>query len=398
MEKKLEIEIAPWYNNHQAPSVLMIDDLSDLYIEKYSQNYKNDWGYFCHQENSAYSFLEKNLLKLFPDIKITFFVPYLRHNVLHKYSKEKHVKYAIGEREEFTNFLKELVEHGHEIAHHGSHHGEYIDESKITTVNNFKHEWELFETEKEGVETTKRGIEIFKKHLNKNITGGKFCGYKQRENSLKIIDQCNFLYWCENIHFKNNHDFNFFGKNSVISFPSNFSGNSFVRLSYKTGDKSKDKKKQITKYLQPLYNILQYKKLNELYQNRHIISIQEHISPATSSGITQSANIVSDIKSLHKIYKFLAKKSIWYATADEIANYIYVKSNTISSQEKEDELILTFNNTRMILNTVLSLNHPHPIVLIDEQGNQYFSNESNSQHTINVPIIDGKNIFTVEPQ
>ncbi len=394
----MEIEIAPWYNNYQAPSVLMIDDLSDLYIEKYAQTYKNDWGYFCHQDNSAYSFLEKNLLKLFPDIKITFFVPYLRHNVVHKKTKEQHEKYAVGEREAFTQFLKELMEQGHEIAHHGSHHGEYIDESKITTVNNFKHEWELFESVEKGVQVTQKGVEVFKKYLNKHISGGKFCGYKQKENSLEIIDQCNFLYWCEDVNFKAKHEVNFFGKNNIISFPSNFSGNAFVRLSYKTGDSSKDKKKHITKYLQPLYNILQYKKLNELYKNRHIISIQEHISPATSSGITQSANIVSDIKSLQKIYSFLAKKSIWYATAEEIAKYIYIKKSTSIKQKEVDELIITFNNEKNLQNSVISINHIHPFILIDREANRYISKLQNKKHTINLPIKGGENIFTVEPQ
>jgi hypothetical protein len=394
----MEIKISPWYNNHQAPSVLMIDDLSDLYIKKYPQEYKNDWGYLCQKENSAYSFLKKNLLETFPAIKITFFVPYLRHNVLHEKTKEKYLKYAIGERKEFTTFLKNLINEGHEIAHHGSHHGEYINKSKITTVNNFKHEWELFSSVEEGYKITKKGIDIFQHYLHKTISGGKFCGYKQRENSLEIIDKCQFLYWCEGINFKNNHEISFFGKHNVISFPTNFSGNSFVRLSYKTGDKSKDKKKKFTKYLQPFYNIFQYKKLNELYKNRHIISIQEHISPSTSSGITQSANIISDIESLQKIYHFLAKKSIWYTTAEEISKYVYIKNHVELKQKKQDEIIVSFNNERKLTQTFLSVTNPYPIIFIDMEGKKYFSEKKNHQHTINLPIEHGNNKFTLEPQ
>ncbi len=391
----MSFTISKWFNNHQAPSVLMIDDLSDAYINTYKEAYKNDWGYLCKEENSVYSFLEKELLNKFPSIKITFFVPYLKHNVISENGKKSYKKHGVGERIEFSDFLKYLIKEGHEIAHHGSNHGQYIDTSNPSTVNNFKHEWELFENVDEGVEVTKKGIETFKEHLNVEIKGGKFCGYKQRENSLEIIDKSKFDYWCEDVNYNTkNYTATKFGEENIISFPTNLSGNAFVRLSYITGDKQKDRKKQFTKYLQPLYDIAQYRALNNLYTSGNIISIQEHISPATSSGITQSANIVSDITSLQKIYNYLSNKSIWYATCQDIADYIYAVENTDIYIDNE-EIVLKFNNYKNLKNITISINDKEYFEFFSQEKH-YVSKKNNHKYTVNIPIVNGENRYRVE--
>jgi len=389
------ISIAYWYLNHQSPSVLMIDDLSDAYIKVHKKDHMNDWGYLCNQKNSAYSFLEKELLNHYKKIKITFFVPYEKHAVINENTPYLYRKYAVGERGEFSNFLKTLIKKGHEISHHGSNHGAYINPLNFLTVKNFKHEWELFRNIEEGVKRTLLGVESFKKYTHIDITGGKFCGYKKRENSLEIIDKCNFLYWCDTINFINkNYDCKIFGKNKIISFPTNFSGNSFVRLIYKTNNPKRDNKKKILKYLQPIYNLLQYKQLNRLYKNKKIISIQEHISPSTTMGTIQSANIVSDISSLNKIYHFLAKKSIWYATCQEIATYFYIRENT-TVKEENNQLTIYFNNHKKFSNTSISLFHNEPFTLTNGTI-KYLSFNNNNSQVLNVPIEHGENIFHIQ--
>lgn len=382
-------EIAHWYQNHQAPAVLMIDDLSDAYIGVYSESHKNDWGYLCDQKGSAYNFLEKELLHLYPDIKITFFSPYARHAVLNENCGYSIQKYGVGEREEYTRFLQKLVSKGHEIAHHGSNHGKYIDISICTTFNNWIHEWALFEKVEEGVEVTKKGIELFKEIADIDITGGKYCGLIAIDNSKEIIDRCNFLYWCENGQYQAEEYF--FGNNHVFSFPTSFAGNSFVRLTYLTGDPERDRKKKYMKFFQPLYNLLSQYKLHQLYQQRKIISIQEHISPSTSEGTAQSANIVTDILSLKKIFGFLKSRSIWYATCHEIATYIFVKSNT-SLQVDNNTLIINFNNYKNLSDTFISILNDKPFTL-RQNGITYNSVLKNKSQEITVPVLDGKNEF-----
>ncbi len=387
-------EISKWYNNYQAPSVLMIDDLSDAYIDKYNESYKNDWGYLCESDGSAYTFLKTNLLDKFSQIKITFFVPYLKHNVINDNTKEDYKKYDIGERSVFSKFVKDLLTIGHEVAHHGSNHGEYIDKKNLRARENFKHEWEFFKDKKYGIEITTRGINVFKKYLDIDIVGGKFCGYKKIDNSLEIIDETHFEYWCAEMTYNSkSYNYGIFGINKVISFPSNFAGNSFVRLAYYTGEKSKDRIKRFTKYLQPIYNVLQYKKLDTLYNNGYIISIQEHMSPSTSSGLIQSANIISDISSLNKIYSYLSKKSIWYATCQEISRYIYARENS-TLIIKDNHLFIDFNNYKNLNNIVITIIANNFFVLSNNKGT-YSAKKINNKFLITLPIINGRNEYLI---
>jgi hypothetical protein len=392
----MSLRLSKWYNNYQAPSVLMVDDLNDVYIQQYEASYKNDWGYLGQSKGSIYTFLEEKLLVDFPEIKMTFFVPYLKHNVVNENAKIEQKKHAIGEREEFTLFLKELIKQGHEISHHGSNHGEYIDANVVSTVNNFKHEWELFDHVDKGVNVTKQGVEVFKKYLDFDVVGGKFCGYRSRENSLEIIDKCNFEYWCDKVNFNTgSYKEEIFGENKVLSFPTNFAGNAFVRLSYITGDRGKDKKKRMTKYFQFIYNLFQYKRLRDLYKNGEIMSIQEHISPATSSGLTQSTNLVSDIESLRKIYTFFSEKSIWYATCKEISRYIYVRENCSLKIENEI-LILEFNNYKKLDNLIVSIEDMDYFELIDAGKKRYKSKKNRDKYVVNLDVFNPINRYKVE--
>ena len=387
-------KISTWFNNFQTPAVLMIDDLSDAYIDVYQESFKNDWGFMCDKDGSSFSFLKQELLELFPQIKITFFSPYAKHNVINKNSEFKYKKYALGERAEYTEFLKRLNVEGHEIAHHGSNHGKYIDESIPSTVNNWIHEWALFKDVNSGVITTLEGVKKFKEVCDIDVVGGKYCGYITIDNSQEIIDQCNFLYWSDKPSYVLGVDEeSFFGENHVIAFPTNFGGNAFVRLTYLTGHISRDRKKKIVKYFQPLYNIYSYIQLYKLYKRQRIISIQEHISPSTSAGTVQALNIVTDIESLKKIFYFLNKLSIWYANCRDIAKYIYVREN---SQIKivNDQLIIHFDDNKNMTDALVSIVNKKAFSVKNE--NYIFSSEKNNHlHVVNLPITNGDNIFKI---
>ncbi len=389
-------KIAKWFNNYQAPAVLMIDDLSDSYIDVYADSYKNDWGHLCDKPGSSFKFLEKNLLENYPYIKITFFVPYLKHGVINENSRYQYKKFSLGERKEYTGFLKKLDEKGYEIAHHGSNHGEYVDKNNPSTDDgNWIHEWELFGDIASGVKTTLNGVKRFKNICDIDIAGGKYCGYKTIDNSQAIIDKCNFLYWCDKINFlEKDYKEGFFGQNRTVSFPTNFNGNSFVQLSYKSGKKKRDMLTKFTRYFQPIYNLLIYIKLYGLCKKGYIISIQEHISPSTSAGTLQAPNIITDIESLHKIFKFLKRFSIWYATCKEIGIYIHTRDNC-KTIRKKNELVINFNNYKNINNPVISVVNEKPFRLTNAHQS-FSSQEHNGRHVANLPIINGSNVFKTE--
>ncbi len=386
------VKISKWFDGYQAPAVLMIDDLSDGYIDIHKEPYKNDWGYLCDTEESAYTFLQRELLVHYPDIKITFFVPYARHNVINE-TRDNYKKYAVGEREAFTDFLKRLLKQGHEIAHHGSNHGRYIDPEKIDTANNFIHEWQLFESVEEGVAVTLKGKKVFREIVGTEVTGGKYCGYLQRSNSADIIDACGFEYWCIDAKLDpKESDTYLFGKNNVIAFPTNFNGNAFVRLKYKTGREKRDNLKRFTRFLQPLYNITQYHKLETLYKLGNIISIQEHISPATSSGSIQASNIVSDMESLQKIFAYLSKKSIWYATCGEIARYIYVRDQC-RIEHRKNEIVIIFDNPKRLDNTKVTVESEKAFVLEDSDGRRHDSQKGDGKYFLSLSVHEGENRY-----
>lgn len=389
------IAVAKWYNNFQAPAVLMIDDLSDAYIEVYKQSYKNDWGYMCNEKGSSFDFLRKELLEAFPHIRITFFVPYLKHNVINENTTFHYKKFSLGERQEYAEFLSFLVKEGHEIAHHGSDHGQYIDATIQETAHNWIHEWALFDNVETGVKVAKKGIDAFKKYCDIDISGGKYCGYTSIDNSEEIIDRCDFLYWCVKPSYTiKEYKEAFFGNNRIVSFPTNFAGNSFNRLVYLSGNNKRDNIKKITKYFQPLYNLYSYYQLYKLYKQGNIISVQEHNSPSTSYGTVQSANIITDIKSLKKIFKFLRFFSIWYATCEEIATYIYVRENADITIRK-DMLSIYFNNRKKIKRPVLSLISKQAFTLTQESS-EISSCLNNSLYVANILLQDGKNTFKIK--
>lgn len=383
-------KIAKWHNNHQSPCVLMIDDLSDAYINVYPETYKNDWGFLTNADESLFRFLEDNLLKRFPKIKITFFVPYLRHAVINESCRYDIKKYDVGERAEFSRFLKHLIESGHEIAHHGSDHGKYIDLNKCTTQGNWIHEWGLFDDIEEGVRITQHGKDVFYKTTGVQITGGKYCGYVSRDNSSEIIDRCGFDYWCEIGRYQADET-RFFGENKVFSFPTSFAGNTFVRLTYTTRRPSIDQKKRYLKYFQPLYNLTGFYRLWKLYRDGSIISVQEHISPSTSAGTVQSANIISDIDSLKKIFSFFESRSIWYATCNEITRYIYTRNNC-SITIHDDSLVIHFNNIKNLSDSAVSVAFQDYFEL-HQNNTVYRSTFINKSHVVSIPLCTGINKF-----
>lgn len=386
--------LARWYDNYQAPCVLMIDDLSDALIEAYQESYKNDWGYLTDTQGSVWRFLEDELLSKFPEIKITFFVPYLKHGVISEVSPYKISKYAFGERPVYTQFLQKLVSLGHEIAHHGSNHGAYHDPHISNITHNWTHEWALFDSVEEGVKITQEGVKRFATLGNIPVVGGKYCGYIAIANSHHIIDQCHFLYWCEGVNYLTKTYLpSFKGESHYLSFPTNFAGNSFVRLTYTTNDPSRDRKKAFLKFLQPLYSLKMVKELKYLYDHGHIISIQEHISPSTTWGLVQSSNIVSDIVSLRKIFQFLSRRSIWYATCATIARYCHIRDSA-TLQWDEQSLTIHVRSPYASEQTLLTIISDREITLQYDHA-LYPTYKKNGIHIVSVPVKEGENIFQI---
>ncbi|MCE9828570.1 DUF2334 domain-containing protein, partial [Shewanella algae] len=230
--------------------------------------------------------------------------PYLKHNVI---SDEDYViKNNISDREVFIRYVKKLVTCGHEIAYHGSNHGIYKDSGWVQ-------EWELFESQEEANLSVREGIEYFNKNLGINIVGGKYCGYRYNDFSDLSIVSNGLKYWCKDAALDLNADI-FVNSNSLLEFPTNLAGNAFVRYLYKKEILWKDLLSNLLRPLQSVKNKQVENKIRASILLGKIISIQEHYSPSTTRGLVQSCNVISDIKSLRRIYTILSEYDIWYAT------------------------------------------------------------------------------------
>lgn len=354
----MDIEICKWHNNADSPALLFIDDLANLWVDTNGNgkiDLGEDWGYAQNGENSSFRFLNEIILKDFPKVKSTFFVPVgVRVGVI-EHPKIKSISKIINCDEKTKQFFKDINDSfKYEIAYHGTIHGKVGKVAK-----DFKQEWELFNSLDQAIDTIKYGKEIYKDVFGKYPKGGKYCGYLANEFSDDSIDNTGFLWWCRcyNTEIKRSNsiaDFNIktFGKNKVIDIPTTLMGN------FLTGVLEPNLKtlKGIVKNLLKRYLMnTKIHRLNYLLKNESVISIQEHISPARDDGKRQIPNIFDDRESLYCLFNYLKDKNIWYCTATELAEYYWLREHVEIESIGNKEFIITHKGRRELQNKKLTI-------------------------------------------
>ncbi|MFA0015786.1 hypothetical protein AB4391_20905 [Vibrio lentus] len=380
---KSSLKLSSWLDSCQAPSVLMIDDLSDAYVDKYREPYKNDWGYLTDQTGGCFDYISKNLLSKYPHIKISFFVPYLRHNVIKDSSNV--IKYDIADREEFISFLNQLVQLGHEVCCHGSNHGMYID-------GKWFQEWDLFESQDEANTMVKKAKEYFYNNFDFRISGGKYCGYKYNEYSDVSIAFGDFKYWCKDARLDLKSDIKE-NDNGFLEFPTNIAGNVFVKYLYKKEVIWKDILSKILFPLQYFKNRKSTRELRCAITLGKIISIQEHYSPSTTRGLVQSCNVISDIESLQRIYSILSDYDIWYATCEEVTDYYSLRES--SSIVVSHDNINVRVGSQSVVKEALTIESNCKFKLISEFGEEFVAIYKDSRFFITIVVSSGDNNYTL---
>ena len=368
----MNLKISKWKNATQAPVVFVIDDLANIYIKKTTSTalqIGEDWGHSAHDKNSMWNFLNINLLEKFPHIKSTFLLVTGQRTAMTKDAAYTYNQAMDGD-EKFVTFLKYLQEHPNvELAYHGTTHGKAGE-----TVQDFLQEWETFNTLEEAVNTTKQGKKLFKSVLGKEPQGGKYCGYKEGKYGKNSIEKSGFKWWS---YHEDNH---IWDKNStdprykydlefiqgVVNIPTTVDASN---LSLKVINKLFTRK-----YLKSIYLYIKERKtverhIDSLYHNSEVISIYEHTSPYMTTEQIQYPNIITDIENLNIIFSLLAKKDIWYATCDELADYFIDREKTALIMTGENQFKLTANEN---LNSELTLtfhNHNNTYALHDSDDN-----------------------------
>lgn len=362
----MNISVCKWYNNAISPVLFFIDDLANVWVDVNGNgeiDSEEDWGYGKNGKGSSFRFLNEYILKDFPQIKITFFMPVGIRVGMVENPRIKSISRMINCDEESKAFFKSINENEkYEIAYHGTTHGRVG-----RTGDDFLQEWELYETLDEAVKTINGGKEIFKDVFGFYPKGGKYCGYKVNGFSDESIDKTGFTWWCrfynrgltvdkncdiggKDFNPVTNFDIKTFGKNSVVDIPTTVNGGLLTEVL------NPDKKtvKGIAKTILKKYLI--DKRIGEiefLLHSKLVISIQEHISPARDDGNRQTPNIFDDRESLRYIFNCLRDKNVWYCTGTELAEYYLTRTKIEIKQIGEN--IFTILNFKELKNKIISV-------------------------------------------
>ncbi len=346
----MSITVCKWYNDAVVPVLFFIDDLANVWVDTNGNgkiDLGEDWGYGKDGENSSFRFLNEAILKDFPKVKTTFFVPVGVRVGMIENPQIKSVSKMINCDEKTKAFFKNINDNPkYEIAYHGTTHGKVGK-----TRNDFKQEWELFKNLDEAIETINIGKEVYKEVFGYYPKGGKYCGYETNEFSDESIDKTGFIWWCRfynkgliddkdcdiggsDLNPLTNLDIKAFGNRGVVDIPSTLNGGLL------TGVFNANKKtlKGMAKFILKKYLIK--KKISEidfLLKNSLVISIQEHISPARDDGRIQTPNILNDRESLKYIFNYLKDKNVWYCTGTELAEYCLTRNEISIKPINENE-------------------------------------------------------------
>ena len=398
------IEICKWYNNADSPVLFFIDDLANVWVDTNNDgkvDLGEDWGYAKREKNSSFNYLENIILKNFQDIKTTFFVPVgVRVGIIEN-PKIKVISKMINCDAKTKFFFKSINNDSkYEIAYHGTTHGK-VGQNR----NDFKQEWELFNSVDEAINIINKGKEIYKEVFGCYPTGGKYCGYESNQFSDESIDKTDFIWWsrywnrgieesCEdNIcgndkNLLTNYDIKFFGVNKVVDIPSTINGG---LLSGVLNPNSKTIKGVAKIILKDYLIKKKLKQVDFLLNNKLVISVQEHMAPSRDDGRRQTPNIFDDEKSVRYIFNYLKNKNVWYCTGTELAEYVLLREKAKINHINNNQFELKINLNKHVDFEFIT------IKLNDEFKKVKAPNEKIyiiKNSIVNLPIING--IFTIE--
>lgn len=372
----LIVEKCKYFNDAQTACSLMIDDLVPVAVG-IDDNFgpQNDWGYFMNKENSLYNYFDKNLIKKFPEIRGSIFLPIDSHN--HVSVSDGYMVKNRGFDKEFINFLGR-INNRFEFAFHGIKHAWKDNNGKNIHEFDNIHQIELQEKQE--------SLNLFLKSKKINFKGGKFPGYKYNNHALSFIKNNHFTWWSLDSNMLNTvslfNDLKWDTDLNLITVPTNLSGDIFKNYYLR------DSKRRL------LSNLIKFYKISHptdyikyLYENRLPITIQEHFQNQTTNGTRQPLNIFDDIWSLDQIYGLLRGLDIWHATCGEITDYYYTNQNTKIEYFSDSSFNIISKSSK--LNAFISLRSNYRTLIRIEDGYKLTGLRKNNYWIFN-NILPGK--------
>ncbi|MBS0394341.1 MAG: hypothetical protein JSR54_06905 [Proteobacteria bacterium] len=380
-DRPLRLAVAKerWPNGARSPVVLMIDDLTNAWHGPRSEGRwlpGGDWGGGHADSAGAVAFLERELLREFPEVRTTFFVvagaisAYTHHQ---PFGSARPLDADEASRAFFTALSQDVR---YELAYHGYNHG-----SAAATTEQFLQEWRGFESVAAAVAQTRRGLEIFHRATGRTPSGGKYGGWDYNQFAGDAVSECGFRWWCRDWMPRDvsgqidpeYYEPQVFGANRVIALPSTVHGH----------------------FWDP-------RQIATLLKHRQIISIEEHIAPLRPDGLVQTPNIVDDIQELRRLYRHLRGLPVWHATCGDIAAYVAVRESTLLHDVDADGFSLRYDGsepapalTLRIDATALDDGHAAGVVVTAPDGVEVQSDPAAAAgrrgcFLVTVPVVSGR--------
>lgn len=329
-EQAVAVRIAEWPNDAQAAACLMIDDLTDGWIDEAGSGVplgRNDWGAGLDAPGSAFRFLSDGILGEFPEIRTTFFVPVDRLEDIRP-ARVRFEFRPIDRRPEFVRFLRDLdADPRFELAYHGKEHG-----LPGATPADYVPEFESYDSVAEAVSALRAGEQIWKGVFDRSPEGGKYPAYGRGAHGDAAIDVAGFAWWCRRWDRDLATDADpaafrprMFGERGVVDVPSTLHG----------GFMTPPKLREVGPKFVPWVTLMRLRahrwldaQIDALLASRSVISVQEHISPSRPDGLTQTPNLFDDTRTLRHVFRRLREHAIWHASCGEIAAYFRARELT----------------------------------------------------------------------
>jgi hypothetical protein len=377
------IEKCTYYSDCQTACSLMIDDMvpvavsSNDLIAAY-----NDWGYLMDGPNSLFSYFNDQILKKYPEIKGTVFLPLSSPENI---PTDKGYKIFTNKVEgpEFLSFINRISDH-FEMAFHGDKHG-YLKNGKLVS--------ECSNLSIEEIESITYSVTKFSQKTDISFSGGKFPAYSHNIQALQLIKKIGAKWWALDISMINkahkNNKLLFDEDLNIVLIPTNLCGDIFKIYFISTHTNIKQSIKNIIKYLLGRYNTYRdpIKYLNYLYENQYPVIIQEHFQSLRTDGRRQTPSVYDDIFSLDLIFAFLRGKDVWYATCSKIAHYfescIHTSINIIDNKN------FTVNYKGIYSEPLLSIKLDYPKIFHKEKMKEIQGVFKNNEYWVFDNIIPG---------
>lgn len=353
-----KFSISKYHNNHQTAASLMIDDLAPVAITQDGiLRPFNDHGYGMRKQEGLYHYFEKYLLEPFPEVCGTFFILIDQHTN-HAPDTGGYQILNNGFTSEYVDFLKSLNPR-FDLAFHGTNHGK--------KENGIFHQEFSFLTPGD-VPRLKDALQEFEKNTGISFSGGKYPGYISNTHSEKILEELGMKWWATSRDMKNKkkpeNEFSYFGEsNKVLSFPTNFSGEVFKTFLKKQSG--------FLPILRATHFLLRKFKLERhlqyLYENRLVISVQEHFTTFRADGKFQRPNVFDDLSSIQKTYSILRGADVWHATCNQIAKYVDNRDHSKLTQTTDS---ITLDYSGRYNNSSVTLQSKSRHTLTDSFGNK----------------------------